>query len=146
MFFMVTYRALGRVSFLEHFSGKPSYRPTFRSRWYMSLLGSLPAFFIMLRIKPFYALLSFLLLGTIYVGLRYTWRGERDLAAIFQGVMFQFTRWVQITLQKSRAGSPIGDWWPVRGDHPPHQPPTRALRSAAADLPAARVRAPHSLH
>ena len=40
MFFMVTYGALCAVSFLEHFASNPSYRPTFHSRWYLSLLGT----------------------------------------------------------------------------------------------------------
>jgi len=36
MFFMITYGTLCLVSFLEHFAGNPSYRPTFRSKWYLS--------------------------------------------------------------------------------------------------------------
>ena len=40
MFFMVTYGSLCAISFLEHFAARPSYRPTFRSRWYLSLLGA----------------------------------------------------------------------------------------------------------
>ena len=40
MFFMVTYGALCGISFLEHFAGNPSYRPSFRSKWYLSLAGS----------------------------------------------------------------------------------------------------------
>ena len=37
MFFMVTYGALCAISFLEHFAARPSYRPSFRSKWYLSL-------------------------------------------------------------------------------------------------------------
>ena len=40
MFFMVTYGALCAISFLEHFAARPSYRPSFRSKWYISLLGA----------------------------------------------------------------------------------------------------------
>ncbi len=42
MFFMVTYGALCAISFLEHFAARPSYRPSFRSKWYPELLGSHP--------------------------------------------------------------------------------------------------------
>ncbi len=41
MFFMVTYGALCTVSFLEHFASNPSYRPTFHSRWYLSILAGI---------------------------------------------------------------------------------------------------------
>ena len=39
MFFMVTYGTLCLISFLNHFGSSPSYRPSFKSRWYISLLG-----------------------------------------------------------------------------------------------------------
>lgn len=38
MFFLITYGTLCLVSFLEHFAGSPSYRPTFKSKWYISLV------------------------------------------------------------------------------------------------------------
>ena len=60
MFFMVTYGAICLISFLEHFSGDPSYRPTFKSRWYISLLGAvLTNFSISLRIIFLIFLFSF---------------------------------------------------------------------------------------
>ena len=37
MFFMVTYGALCAISALEHFAARPSYRPSFRSKWYREL-------------------------------------------------------------------------------------------------------------
>src|SRR5690606_4686254 len=40
MFFMVTYGALCAISFLEHFAARPSYRPSFRSKWYLSLFAA----------------------------------------------------------------------------------------------------------
>ncbi len=39
MFFMVTYGSLCLISFLNHFGSSPSYRPSFKSRWYFSLAG-----------------------------------------------------------------------------------------------------------
>ncbi len=112
MFFMVTYGALCSVSFLEHFSGNPSYRPSFRSRWYVSLLGALMCFMMMFQMQPLYAVVSLVLMLGIYRWLAYTRRGERDVSQILRGVMFQLTRRLQIALQQSRAGTQTGDWRP----------------------------------
>ncbi len=111
MFFMVTYGAIASISFLEYFSGNLSYRPTFRSRWYLSLLGAVMCFMLMFQMQPFYATLSLLIMWGVYWGLRRRRRGERDLAAILQGVMFQLTRRLQIYLQRSTVGA-TRDWRP----------------------------------
>ena len=110
MFFLVTYGALCAVSFLEYFAANPSYRPTFRSRWYISLLGAVMCGIFMLRMSAFYALVAAVMMAVIYVGLRRTRREERGLQAIFRGAMFQLTRWMQITLQRNRARS-VGEGW-----------------------------------
>ena len=112
MFFMVTYGALCAVSFLEYFAGNPAYRPTFRSRWYLSLLGAVMCALLMIQMNPLYALVSILLMLGTYLGLRRTRRGERDLAAIFEGTMFQLTRRLQITLQRNRGERSAGGWRP----------------------------------
>ncbi|MFH1297074.1 MAG: amino acid permease, partial [Bacteroidota bacterium] len=39
MFFLVTYGSLNLISFLNHFGSSPSYRPSFKSKWYLSLIG-----------------------------------------------------------------------------------------------------------
>ena len=112
MFFMVTYGALCAVSFLEHFAGNPSYRPTFHSRWYLSVLGTIMCVLMMFQISWISALISIILMAATYLGLRRSHGGQRDLTAIFQGTMFQLTRWLQITLQKSRVNSLAGGWRP----------------------------------
>lgn len=112
MFFMVTYGALCAVSFLEHFASNPSYRPTFHSRWYVSLVGTVMCGVLMIRISPLYALISIVLMAIAYLGLRRGHQDQRDLVAIFQGAMFQLTRWLQTTLQKSRVISSEGGWRP----------------------------------
>ncbi|MCZ6696819.1 MAG: amino acid permease [Acidobacteria bacterium] len=112
IFFMVTYGALCSVSFLEHFAGNPSYRPTFRSRWYVSLLGALICLMTMFQMQPLYALLALGIMWVIYKVLRYTRHDERDLSAIFEGVMFQATRRMQIMLQQSNLAGRIRDWRP----------------------------------
>ena len=95
MFFMVTYGSLCAISFLEHFSARPSYRPSFRSKWYLSLLGAVLSFLLMFQMDPGYALLAILLMIGTYTGLRASKGGEDDLAEIFRGVMTQTTRHFQ---------------------------------------------------
>jgi len=112
MFFMVTYGAICTISFLEHFAGNPSYRPSFRSRWYLSLLGGVMCFMMMFQMSPLYALVSIVIMVIIYQGLQYTRKGERTLAVILQGVAFQLTRRLHIAVQKSRATANLSDWRP----------------------------------
>jgi hypothetical protein len=112
MFFMVTYGALCAISFLEHFAARPSYRPSFRSKWYVSLLGALMCLFLMFQMDPVYALVAILLMVALYRGIESTRRGTRDLTAIFRGVMTQLTRRFQISLQQSGRGRTRGEWRP----------------------------------
>ena len=112
MFFMVTYGALCSVSFLEYFAGNPSYRPTFHSRWYVSLIGAVMCALMMMQMSFQYFLISIALMAAIYFGLRHSRKGERDLTAIFQGTMFQLTRRLQITLQKNQVEKYDGGWRP----------------------------------
>lgn len=111
MFFMVTYGALCTISFLEHFAARPSYRPVFRSKWYLSLLGSLMCLFMMFQMDPIFAFLALLVMVGIYAGLRRI-HGEDDLAAIFQGVMTQVARRFQVKLQASTVRHRSDAWRP----------------------------------
>ena len=112
MFFMVTYGALCVVSFLEYFAGNPSYRPTFHSRWYLSLAGAVMCGIMMFQMSMLYAFVAIVLMVATYIGLRRTRREQRGLSAIFQGSMFQLTRRLQIILQKSRANLSESGWRP----------------------------------
>lgn len=108
MFFMVTYGALCAISFLEHFAARPSYRPSFRSKWYLSLLGAVMCLVLMLQMDLVFAVGSILLMGVLYSVIRRSRHGSDDLGQIFQGVMTQATRYLQIRLQKM----PPDDWRP----------------------------------
>lgn len=111
MVFMVTYGALCAISFLEHFAARPSYRPSFKSKWYLSLLGSLMSVFLMFQMDPGFALLSIVLMVSIYFWIKAK-RGTTDLAAIFQGVMTQATRYSQVKLQTSVVRQRADTWRP----------------------------------
>ena len=67
---------------------------------------------MMLQMSFQYSLISIALMAAIYIGLRRTRKGERDLTAIFQGTMFQLTRRLQITLQKNHVEKYDGGWRP----------------------------------
>jgi len=108
MFFMVTYGALCAISFLEHFAARPSYRPSFRSKWYVSLFGAGMCLVLMLQMDLLFAMGAIALMAGLYSMIRRGRKGVDDLAQIFHGVMTQATRYLQIRLQKMRPD----DWRP----------------------------------
>ncbi len=112
MFFMITYGALCAISFLEHFAGNPSYRPTFRTKWYASLLGAIACILMMFLMQPVYAILSISVIVAIYIWLNKTKKGERNLAMVFRGVLFQTTRTLQVSIQKRAAEPDMSNWRP----------------------------------
>ncbi len=101
MFFMVTYGSLCLISFLQHFSADPAYRPTFKSKWFFSLFGAIACFGLMFFMNPLYAFLALLLMIVFYLFVSYSNTDKRNLAVIFQGVIFQISRSLQIFLQKA---------------------------------------------
>ncbi|MEM1122360.1 MAG: amino acid permease [Bacteroidota bacterium] len=101
MFFMVTYGSLCLISFLNHFSANPSYRPKFKSRWYVSLFGALACFGLMFFMSPTYAFLAILMMIFLYFGIAYYNPDKTSMALIFQGVIFQFSHQMQVFLQKA---------------------------------------------
>ncbi len=109
MFFMVTYGALCAVSFLEHFAARPSYRPSFRSKWYISLFGAVVCLLTMFQMGPMYAVVAIVLMMSLYVLIHRSRGGRHDLSNIFGGVMAQATRYLQIKLQKNPT---TDDWRP----------------------------------
>lgn len=111
MFFMVTYGALCAISFLEHFAARPSYRPSFRSKWYLSLLGALMCLFLMFQMDPLFALAAVLTMIALYRGIERA-RGAGDLSAILHGAMTQMTRYFQIRLQHVGRLRSRSEWRP----------------------------------
>lgn len=114
MFFMVTYGAICLISFLEHFAADPAYRPSFKSRWYISLFGAVLCFWLMFQMNWKYAAASLTIMGLIYYSVSKYGKDKEGLAHIFKGVLFQVTRSIQIKLQKSHALDTIEDegWRP----------------------------------
>jgi amino acid transporter len=110
MFFMVTYGAICLISFLNHFAADPAYRPAFKSRWYISLLGFLMTIFLMFRMDPAYAIMSIISMVAIYIFISRTRPDKEGVSTIFQGVIFQISRALQIFLQDAEKDS--DNWRP----------------------------------
>ena len=111
MFFMATYGAICLISFLQHFAADPSYRPSFKSRWYISLLGALLTIYLMFRMDTFYAFVAIILMSLIYVAITNTKKDKEGMAKIFQGEIFQLSRRLQVFLQKAEKED-IDNWRP----------------------------------
>jgi len=101
MFFMVTYGALCLISFLNHFGSSPSYRPSFKSRWYFSLLGFIVSILVMFKINTGYALLAIILMTLTYLYINFYHKGRNGLASIFLNALYQLNRNVNVFLQKA---------------------------------------------
>ena len=113
MFFMVTYGSLCIISFLEHFGARINYRPSFRSRWYISLFGAVMCLFLMFQMDPLYAIIAVVAIIVLYRGIQSSREGySYNLGEILFGAMTQATRYSQIKLQKSRSGKRISNWRP----------------------------------
>ena len=112
MIFMLTYGSLCAISFLEHFAARPSYRPSFRSRWYISLFGAVACLFLMVQMDPLFAIVSLLLMVGLYQIILRAQSREGDLAAMFEGVMTQLTRNLHIRLQRRREHVARNEWRP----------------------------------
>ncbi len=102
MFFLLTYGSLCLISFLNHFGADPSYRPKFRSRWYISLTGFAMSIWLMFKINTGYALAAAIIMVALYLYISEKNKERKGLEVIFQGVIHQVARKIQIYLQKSK--------------------------------------------
>lgn len=112
MFFMVTYGSLCLISFMQHFAADPSYRPSFKSKWYLSLMGAILCIYLMFKINAIYAVASVLLMIGIYFYITFNNENKKGMANIFQGVIHQLSRNLQVFLQKTDKESNADYWRP----------------------------------
>ena len=112
MFFMVTYGSICAISLLEHFAADPSYRPTFRSRWYISMIGAVFSIWIMFKMNSLYATISLIIMAVIYYMVTSYNRERKGLGKLFRGVVFQLARQLQIFAQRADKEDPNKYWRP----------------------------------
>lgn len=113
MFFMVTYGTLCLISFLQHFSADPAYRPSFKSKWYFSFTGAVMCIYLMFKMNPVYALASIIFMILLFFYLSTYNKHDYGMSNIFQGVISQANRRLQVFLQKSQKAAGEESWRPT---------------------------------
>ncbi len=111
MFFMITYGSICLVSLLENFAADPSYRPTFHTRWPLSLIGAFSSFWFMFQMNQLYAIYAVIAMSIIYIIVS---RGNKEngFAKLFRGVIFQLSRQLQIMAQRTSKEDKNEEWRP----------------------------------
>ena len=113
MFFLITYGALCINSFLNHFGSPPSYRPRFKSKWYLSLAGFILSVCVMFMISPLYTIVSFIAIALIYLFVQRYNKDGKGLVNIFKGALFQLNRRLQVFMQKYQSSMDNEEWRPA---------------------------------
>lgn len=103
MFFMVTYGSLSLISFLNHFGSSPSYRPSFKSKWYLSLLGFIISIWVMFKINMPYAISAIVLMVSLYMYINSYHNKRKGMVSLFTNSIFQVNRKLQLYLQKQKS-------------------------------------------
>ncbi|MGE0078539.1 MAG: amino acid permease [Bacteroidales bacterium] len=112
MFFMVTYGSLSLISFLNHFGASPSYRPSFKSKWWLSLIGFVVAVWVMFKINTVYAALSIVIMVLLNIYINNYHKNRRGLVSTFANSLFQLNRNLQIFLQRKGKEKSFLEWRP----------------------------------
>jgi amino acid transporter len=96
--FLTLYVTINLASALESLVGDPSYRPTIRVPWYVSLLGSIGAIVVMFLISPWACLAAIVLESALYAHLRRRAMRKRwgDVRA---GLWVALARWALLKLR-----------------------------------------------
>ncbi len=81
MFFLTTYGVINLAAGIEKLLDSPSYRPTFKVHWSISLLGALGCFSVMFLIN-----LTSTLIALIFVGVIFFWLERRELTSVWGNV------------------------------------------------------------
>jgi len=111
-FFLVTYGAICLISVMEHFAANPSYRPSFRSRWWISLIGAVGSIVMMIVSGVVASIVAIIFMVGIYISMRKTHSSEKGIAILFKGAVQQMVRRLQIWLQKNRSPIRGAEWRP----------------------------------
>lgn len=113
MFFLISYGSLCLISFLNHFGAPPSYRPRFKSKWYLSLGGFVLSVWAMFMIDPLYTILAYIIIVVLYLVVENYNKDQKGLVNIFKGSIFQLNRRLQVYMQKNHSGLDDEEWRPA---------------------------------
>lgn len=81
MFFLTTYGVINLAAGIEKLLDSPSYRPTFKVHWSISLIGAVGCFSVMFLIN-----LTATLIALIFVGVIFFWLERRELTSVWGNV------------------------------------------------------------
>jgi len=112
MFFMITYGSLNLISFLYHYGADPSYRPSFRTKKIVSLIGFLMSIWLMFKMNTIYAIAAIIVMGVLYLVISRSHKERQGLESIFQGVVFQISRKIHVFAQRSKKAASENRWRP----------------------------------
>jgi amino acid transporter len=112
IFFLVSYGSLCLISFLNHFGSSPSYRPSFKSRWFISLLGFLLAVWVMFKIDTKFAVVAVIMMVGLYLFVNIFHKDRLGLESLFANALFQINRNIQVYLQRSGSKVKQKEWRP----------------------------------
>ncbi len=113
MFFMITYGSLCLISFLNHFGSAPSYRPRFRSKWYISLAGFILSIWMMFQINALYTILAYGFIILVYIYIDHYHKDRKGFEAIFKEAIFQLNRNLQVYMQRNADKKEKSEWRPA---------------------------------
>ena len=110
MFFLTTYGTVNIVAGLERCVSNPSYRPTFRVHWLLSLLGGVGCLAVMILLNPLATVLAIACTGGLYWILK---RRQYQTAwgDVRSGLWFAVTRLGLLQFSSSRLH--LRNWRPV---------------------------------
>lgn len=110
MFFLATYGTLNFVAGIERIVHNPSYRPTFRTHWMLSILGGVACVSVMFLIHAPATLAAAFIIVTVYIVL-----SKRSVEAAWgdmrSGMWFAITRFGLLRFVASRQH--VRNWRPV---------------------------------
>ncbi|MCB0344734.1 MAG: hypothetical protein KDD66_06440 [Bdellovibrionales bacterium] len=110
MFFLATYATINIVAGLERLVNNPSYRPSIRVHWLVSIIGCGGCVWIMFLISPSSTVIAGLIVLSIYAYLTRK-RFETAWGDIRSGVWFSVTRLGLLRFESSRKH--VRNWRPV---------------------------------
>jgi len=108
MFFLATYLALNVVAGVERFLGSPSFRPSFRVHWALSLLGAVGCLVVMFLINAVATVVAALLILAVYF-----WLERRELRAAWGDVRSGI--WMELVragLMRAEPKASLKSWRP----------------------------------
>lgn len=110
MFFLAAYGTVNLAAGLSGLAANPSYRPTFRTHWFLSLVGAAGCFFVMLLLNAFATIVSAIVIAGIYALMKRrqyqtAWGDE------WSGIWFSVARFgllkLAVTRQHARGWRPV---------------------------------------